>query len=255
MSNIIALVREPSPSFVNALSEHPKKESIQFARALDQHRQYVLALHQLGVDVMLLDPLEDFPDSVFLEDTAVVTNEVAFLCSFKEESRRGEITVLLPELEKFRKVEVLKPPIFVDGGDVLQTEDTVFMGLSRRTNREAVDFFRSRLDRKVVPVPVTQSLHLKSAATYLGKKIIVADELKVDTSAFSGFEIIQTGPNEQYGANSLAVGDRVILPAGFPKLSQILRDRGFEVFQVGMSEFEKADGGVTCLSVIIARSF
>ena len=251
MSNAIALVREPSPSFVDALSEHPLKGTIHFARAFEQHRQYVQALNQLGMDVLFLASLKDCPDGVFVEDTAVVTDEVAFLCSFKEESRQSETPSVLQELEKFRKIEVLEPPLLVDGGDVLQTEDTVFMGLSRRTNQEAVDFFQSRLDRKVVPVPVSHGLHLKTAATYLGKNIIVANPSKVDTSIFSSFEIIETTPSEQHAANGLAVGNQVILPAGFPRLARVLRGRGWEIFQVCMSEFEKADGGVTCLSLII----
>ena len=251
MSTPIALVREPGISFVNALSEHSLKHTIQFARAKDQHRQYAHVLTQLGTDVIFLEALEEYPDSVFVEDTAVVTDETTYLCSLREKSRRGETDSLLPQLETTRKVEILKPPIFVDGGDVLQTERTVFIGLSNRTNQEAIDYFRFHLDRKVVSVPVNRCLHLKTAATYLGKNVIVADPSKIDTSVFSDFNVIEIPSKEHYATNTLALGDRVILPAGFPKLSQVLRNRGFEVFHVNMSEFEKANGGVTCLSLII----
>ena len=251
MSNLLAFVREPSPSFVNALSSHPQKDSIEFSRACDQHREYILALNRLGVEIMPLEPKGDYPDGVFVEDTAVVIEGEAYLCSLREKTRRGETVSILAKLKKCLSVEILKPPIFVDGGDVLQTENALFVGLSSRTNKEAVKFFRSRLDRKIIPVPVTQGLHLKTAVSYLGKNIIVVDSAKIDIAAFSSFEIIETDSREGYAANCLAVGDSVILPSGYPNLSKNLRDRGFEVFQVNMSEFEKADGGVSCLSLII----
>ena len=247
-----ALVRKPSPSFINAISKHPRKNFIDAEKAQTQHQLYVDALNQIGVKVIFIHIIEKQPDGVFIEDTALIFENEAFLCSMGAKSRREERISVLPELEKLLTVEIIQPPIIVDGGDVIQTEDTLFIGISGRTNQTAVDFFRSRQKKKVVPVPISGCLHLKTATTFIGRNTMIVDPEKVDSSFFSGFNIIRTSPPEAYSSNVLAIGDSIIMAKGYPNLAKTLTQQGFEVLPTPMSEFKKADGGVTCLSLIIS---
>jgi len=161
MSSFIALVRPPSLSFSRALSEHPEKNTIGISRAREQHRDYVQALRDLGVDARELEPLEAFPDSTFVEDNAVIFEDCAVLCSMGAESRRGETFYTKTSLESLIRMETLKSPAYLDGGDVLQTEDTVFVGMSQRTNPPSVEALAPFTRKKIVPVPVLKGLHLK----------------------------------------------------------------------------------------------
>ena len=147
-------------------------------------------LNQIGIKVVFIPIMENQPDGVFIEDTALIFENEAFLCSMGAKSRRKERTSVLPELEKLLPVEIIEPPIMIDGGDVLQTKDSVFIGISGRTNQTAVDFFRFRQKKKVVPVPISGCLHLKTATTFVGRNTMIIDPDKVDSSFFSGFNII-----------------------------------------------------------------
>ncbi len=248
----LALVRPPAPAFVHALSHHLEKKSIDFDQAADQHRGYVEALRKAGVAVTCLEPLNEFPDSPFIEDNAVILEGRALLTSMKEESRKGEIEHTREPLEKHLPVEILKPPVQIDGGDILQTESTVFVGQSQRTNGQAAEALSQFTRKKIVTVPVHGGPHLKTFASYLGKNILVIDPTSVDPSAFKKFDWIEVREEERYAANCLTVGDRVLMPAGFPDLAGRIAKHGFEVIPLAMSEFEKADGGVTCLSLFLS---
>ena len=251
MPSSIALVRPPAASFTQALSEHPQKNSIDIPRVQEQHRAYVQALKDLGVDVHELEPLEAFPDSTFIEDNAVVFEECAVLCAMGAESRRGETFYTQPALKSAIRIEVLEPPAYIDGGDVLQTEDTVFVGLSQRTNPPALDALARFTKKNVVPVPVLKGLHLKTAASYLGERVILLDPECVDAKAFGDCELVFVDPEESYAANCLKVGNTVLVAQGFSKTKARIERRGLETREIPMSEFEKADGGLTCLSLFI----
>lgn len=251
MPSSIALVRSPSPAFTQALSNHPDKKSIDFSRALEQHRGYVQALLDLGVDVRELGPLDAFPDSTFVEDNAVVFEDCAVLCTMGAESRRGELFYTQSILQPMIRVERLQPPAYLDGGDVLQTENTVFVGMSQRSNPPSIDALAPFTKKKVVPVPVLKGLHLKTAASYLGSNIILLDPECVDAQAFGDCELIRVNPDESYAANCLKVGDSVLVAKGFPKTRAQINQRGLDTREVEMSEFEKADGGLTCLSLFL----
>jgi len=248
----LALVRPPAPSFVNALSSHSEKKSIDFDQALDQHRGYVEALRKTGITVTRLEPLDAFPDSTFIEDNAVIMEDRALLTFMKEESRHGETKHTQEPLGKHLPVEILSPPVLIDGGDILQTESTVFVGQSQRTNRQAAEALSQFTRKKIVPVPVHRGPHLKTFASYLGKNVLVIDPTSVDPSAFETFERIEVREEERYAANCLAVGNHVLMPEGFPDLAGSIAEHGFEVIPLAMSEFEKADGGVTCLSLVLS---
>jgi dimethylargininase len=145
----------------------------------------------------------------------------------------------------------LQAPVFIDGGDVLQTESTVFVGQSQRTSAEAIEALQSLTSKPVLSVRVKQGLHLKTSVSTLGKNLLVINPSHVETEPFRELEWIEVGEKEAYAANCLTVGKYVILPAGFPKLEQQIQAHGFSTLPVEMSEFQKADGGVTCLSLLI----
>ena len=248
-----AWVRQPSKNFAHALSQHPGAASINFQKARQQHASYCVALKTAGLTVEILEPLDDFPDSVFIEDDAVILNGRAVLCSMKEASRQGEVPYLADAFQSRLPVLQLQAPVFIDGGDVLQSEDTVFVGQSHRTNKEAVEALQSLTSKRVVPVQVKQGLHLKTSVSTLGGNLLVINPSQVETEPFRELEWIEVDEEEAYAANCLTVGENVILPAGFPKLEQRIQDYGFSTLPVEMSEFQKADGGVTCLSLLIEQ--
>lgn len=251
MSTLRALVRPPAESFVKALSSHPGKDSIDPEKALYQHGQYCAALEKAGVEVIKLEALEAFPDSTFIEDNAIVLEGTAFITAMAAPSRNSESVLLKSVLENYLPVETLEAPVFIDGGDVLKTSDAVYIGQSERTGKEAVAFFKDRLNLPVIPVPVTNALHLKTAASWLGGKRLILSPEGCDTSLFKQFECIELEPEEAYAANCLVIGDAVLMPAGFKRVEEKLSDLGLTPLPVPMSEFEKADGSITCLSIVL----
>jgi len=251
MPTATALVRKPSPAFVRALSGHPQRHRIDYQLACEQHLKYVEALQQAGADVVALDPLDDFPDSPFVEDTAVILDREALFCRMKEESRQGESASVAEVIKNYRAVKNLKPPATLDGGDVLMTGDAVFVGQSSRTNKEAVPALAAVCGKPCLPVTVKRGLHLKSAVSYLGGNLLVIDPASVDISPCKNFNWIEVKENERYAANCLRLGKFVLMPTGFQKVADRIRRHGFEVIELEMSEFEKADGAITCLSLII----
>ncbi len=247
----IALVRPPSPSFYNALSSHSDKHSINIERAREQHRYYVTALKKLGVAGRELAPLDAFPDSTFVEDNAVVFEDCAVLCTMGAESRRGETFYTQGVLDPLIRLEKLEAPAYLDGGDVLQTEDTVFVGLSQRSNPPAIEALAQFTKKKVVPVRVLKGLHLKTAASYLGQNTILLDPECVEVDAFGNKDFIRVDASESYAANCLKVGNTVLVAQGFPDTRARIESLGLDTLEIPMGEFEKADGGLTCLSLFL----
>ena len=212
---------------------------------------YCEILKSLGLALEVLEPLDAFPDSVFIEDNALILEGRAIICSMKESTRQEETSFLAKSVRSHIPVVQLQAPVFIDGGDVLQTKDTIFVGQSQRTNPEAVEALQSLTSKSVVPVQVNQGLHLKTSVSLLRENLLVINPSNVDTKPFREFEWIEVEEEEAYAANCLAVGDAVILPSGFPKLEQRIKAQGFSTLPVEMSEFQKADGGVTCLSLLM----
>ena len=253
MTQTIAFVRKPGLNFARAISSHPEKHTIDVERALSQHQRYVSVLKKNGIDVIAFPALEDYPDAPFVEDTTVVFDHVAVACSNKEKSRQGEGESIHLEIEKYRRIETLPKSVTLDGGDVLNTEKKVFVGISSRTNLQAVDALAKFIRKPIVPVEVTCGLHLKTVATYLGKNILVLDSSSLKTNALGEFKWIETGESDRYAANWLAVGNKVLLAAGSKNVAKKIRAEGFKTVELDMSEFEKADGGPTCLSIIFKK--
>lgn len=249
MQSFTALVRPPGSSFPQAISDHPQKKGIDQPKALIQHQSYVDALKQVGGKVLPLPPEDLLPDSTFVEDTAFIFDETAFLCSAKEETRRNEVESVAKALKDHLKVVNLEP--HMDGGDILNTPQAIYIGLSKRSNERAIQSLSQKIGKKIISVPVVKGLHLKSAVSYLGNNILLIDPERVESGAFEKFQWIEVEEKDSYAANCLALGNRVIMPAGFPTIREKIRQHGFETIELEMSEFEKADGGVTCLSIIL----
>ena len=248
MQSLTALVRPPGISFPQAISSHPAKQEIDLSKARDQHRSYVYALKKAGAKIHAI-PSEDFlPDSTFVEDTAFVFGDIVFLCCSKVETRRNEVESIEKILKGYCKTVRIDP--YLDGGDILNTPDSIFIGLSERTDSKAIESLSLQIDKKVVSVPIFKGLHLKSAVSYLGRNTLLLNPERVDSSAFKNFKWIEVEEKNTYAANCLAIKNLVFMPAGFPTVRKKIRQQGFETIELNMSEFEKADGGITCLSII-----
>jgi dimethylargininase len=251
MSSVTALVRKPSLAFTHALSGHPQKHQIDTQLACEQHLAYTEALKQAGAEVVTLEPLAGFPDSPFVEDTAVIFERKALICSMQAETRRGETESVAEALKNYRTIQHLKPPATVDGGDILVTPDIIFVGQSSRTNKEAVTALSLACEKPCLPVAVKRGLHLKSAVSFLGGNLLLIDPASIDASPFKSFEWIEVEKSERYAANCLRLGEFVLMPTGYPKVADQIRNHSFKTLEIAMSEFEKADGAITCLSIII----
>ena len=245
-----AYVRKPGLKFSQALSEHPEKNDIDLAVALHQHQHYVRALKEVGGSVEYLPPQDHLPDATFVEDTAVILEDKILLCPMKEPSRQEEVQSTATALKKYHDCVTLDSPATLDGGDVMSTPDAIFVGLSKRTNLRAIQALAKLTSKRVIPVAVTKGLHLKSATTFLGNNLLILDPLRIDASNLKHFDWIEVTENESYAANCLTLGNFVLMPTGFPKISEKIRAHGLETKELEMSEFEKADGAVTCLSLI-----
>ena len=249
MQSFTALVRPPGTRFSQAISGHPQKKRIDQAKALIQHQSYVDALKQVGGKILSLPPEDLLPESTFVEDTAFVFGETAFLCSAKEETRRNEVESVAKALNDHLKIVNLEP--YIDGGDILNTPQALYIGLSTRSNERAIQFLSQKIGKKIISVPVVKGLHLKSAVSYLGNNVLLIDPERVENDAFKNFQWIEVEEKDSYAANCLALGNQIIMPAGFPTIREKIIQHGFETVELEMSEFEKADGGVTCLSIIL----
>ncbi len=253
-----ALVRPPGASFAQALSSSAAPINVALAQA--QHAEYCQALAAAGLTVETLPADERYPDGCFVEDQAVLVGGRAVVCRAGAPSRRGEELATAEWLAARFALSRIVAPGTLEGGDVIVLPDRVVVGRSGRTNAAGIAQLTVALSQPDAPGefvsrPVYQArlndyLHLQSAATYLGHGFILAVAAYADHPALAGLEAIIVPPEEAYAANTLGVGDYVILPAGYDRVAALLRARGFTVLPVPVSEFTKADGGVTCLSLI-----
>lgn len=254
---LIALTRPVSPSINSCELTFHGKQPIDVERAAAQHRDYEQTLQGLGVRVVRLPLLPDQPDAVFVEDAAIVVDEVAVIPVMGAESRRPETVSLAKALEAYRPLALMQAPGTLDGGDVLRVGRTVFTGLSTRTNQEGIDQLANLIGPygyEVREVRVTNCLHLKSACTYVGQNTLLIHRDWVDAGAFTGFDLLDVDAAEPAAANALLINDVVIVPRAFPRTIALLGGRGFQVRAIDVSELQKAEGGVTCKSVIFSVS-
>jgi dimethylargininase len=248
-----ALIRPPGKTFPSALTHRNPPPPIDLALAREQHAGYVATLRDCGVEVTELPADDAHADSVFVQDRVLVLDGRAIVCPSAVESRRGEEEALLRALDPALSFYRLPPPAFLDGGDVLVAEDTVFVGLSGRSNEAAVHELGSLLAprRRVEAVPLPSGLlHLLSGSSYLGRGLLLATN-SVDGLPFARrFGTISVPADEAPAANVLVLGEDVVVPAGYPETASRIAARGFRVHPAPVGEFEKRDGGVTCLSLL-----
>lgn len=247
-----ALVRRPCRSMVRGLSSAGLGPP-DIGRAVEQHDAYVEALRGCGLEVTVLEADEAFPDSVFVEDTAVVCPEAAVIDRPGAPSRQGEERSVARALAgSFARLDAIAPPGTLEGGDVMRAGERFFVGLSGRTNREGARQLAALLGRhgyEVKAVPMGALLHLKTGVSYLEEgRLLAAGELAHEPE-FSRFRVIPVPAGEEYAANSLWVNGRVLVPAGFPGTRRAVEAAGCETLALDVSEFRKLDGGLSCLSL------
>lgn len=250
----IAITRAVSPNLNRCELGYLPREPIDVARAAAQHHQYEQALQELGIEVFSLPAEPDLPDSMFVEDPAVVVPEVGVVTRMGAESRRAESNSLAQVLLGFRPLVWMQAPATLEGGDVLRVGKTLFVGLSARTNAEGVAQLSDILGSQgysVKSVAVRGCLHLKSGACAIGDRLILANPQWVDTAAFAGFEIVPVPREEPRAANVLAIDGTVLMPACFPATARLVEGLGWKVRTLDISELMKAEAGVTCSSILL----
>jgi dimethylargininase len=251
---LVAITREVSPRMSECQLTHLARAPIDVNRACEQHRAYEKCLESQGCRVTSLPAEPELPDSVFVEDAAVVFDEVAILARPGAESRRPEVASIAKALGPYRKLAGIEAPGTLDGGDVLTVGKQVFVGLSRRTNQASIEQMRARLEPhgySVESVPVERCLHLKSAVSQVAERTLLINPKWMETAAFRGFELIEVDPAEPFASNALLVNGAVIYPTAYGRTRQRLEERGLRVVPVEVSELAKAEGGVTCCSLIL----
>ena len=249
----MALTREISPSMASCELTHVKRVPIDLERARAQHRDYEQALVEAGCRVERLPAGPEMPDAVFVEDTAVVLDEVAVMTRPGAATRRGEIESIATVLSAYKRLVRIQPPGTLDGGDVLRVGRTLYVGLSSRTNREGVSQLETLVNTwryEVIPVEVNGCLHLKSAVTQVAEHILLINPRFVRAECFAALEMIAVAPAEPDAGNALWIGAAVIYPAHYPETRERLERAGVRVVPVPSSELAKAEGGVTCCSLL-----
>jgi len=247
-----AIVRTPCRRIAEGLTS-ASLGTPDYDRALAQHREYVGALQKCGLEVTALPADERYPDSVFVEDTAVLTPHCAIFTNPGAESRQGEVAAVRAAIAGvFDAVEEIEPPGTVEGGDVMQVGNRFFIGLSKRTNEEgAGQLIRilNRLGMDGVKVRLNDMLHLKTGVNYLENGWLTITGEFVQKPEFHGFKQLEIDREEAYAANSLWLNGTVLVPDGFPKTRARIEAAGYETIAVDVSEFRKIDGGLSCLSL------
>ena len=252
--SILALTRDVSPAIARCELTHLERTPIDPAIARTQHDAYERCLAEAGCVVQRLEASADMPDSVFIEDIAVVFDEIAILTRPGAESRRRETAAVSDVVAHHRPVRRVEPPGTLDGGDVLLVGRTVFVGSSGRTNAAGLAQLRCSvrpLGYDVREIEVRGCLHLKSAVTAVSDELLLANRAWIPTADLSGFDIVDVHPEEPYGANVLRLPDRVIHAAAFPRTRERMEQRGVRVDAIELSELAKAEGAVTCCSILI----
>jgi dimethylargininase len=246
-----AITREPGKDFASGLTTanlgSPKYELI-----IEQHQAYVTILRDLGLEVTLLPPLPGFPDAYFVEDVAVITPEIAVITNPGALARRGEKEHIEQVLAQYRPLAHIEPPGTLDGGDVLALGSQYYIGISARTNEEGAGQLKQILHGfgyACTTLRVRGGLHLKSDISYVGRNTLLLTETLAGSKIFEPYERILIEEDEAYAANSLLINNHLLVPKGFPKTKNILVEAHFDIVEVEISEMQKMDGGLSCMSL------
>jgi len=247
-----AIVRKPCKNFQFGISTSNLGKP-DYRRALLQHSKYIEALVKCKLSVIELNEDNHFPDSTFVEDTAIVDKEFAVITNLGEKSRQGEEIEISHKLKRFYKnIESIRKPGTLEGGDVMKVEDHFYIGLSSRTNNEGANQLTRILKSygySASIVPLKEVLHLKTGISYLGDSILLVSGEFKNRSDLKEFNLIEVQISEAYATNSLRINEYVLIPKGYPNLKKQIQNYNFKVLELEMSEFEKMDGGLSCLSL------
>ena len=250
----IAFTRSVPQSLAQAELTHLERTPIDPVRAQQQHDQYRSVIESIGCSLRELPATPELADSVFVEDTAVVLDEIAIITRPGAESRRPETASVAEALGPLRSLAFIEAPGIIDGGDVLCLGQRIYIGRTRRTNVEGIEQFRAivePLGYAVYSVPVSGCLHLKSAVTALDAATLLLNPEWIDRTAFADYRCIEVDPQEPFAANALWIDDQVLLPAAAPRTRERVEQAGLRVIPVDADELAKAEGGLTCCSLLV----
>lgn len=251
---VIALTHKPSVELARCELTCIERQPLDFQRAVQQHDRYCDLLREAGATVRTLDVNGDFPDSVFVEDTAVALDEIVVLTTMGSAIRRRELSAMELEIAKDRPVVRMPLPGRLDGGDVLRIGRTFYVGVSSRTDEAGIDAFRQIVrehGHEVVPVAVTGCLHLKTACTALDDVTVLLNPHWVDSEPLRRFNKVAVSTAEPWAANALRLPRWLCMASAFPRTLECVRGLGHEVREVDISEFSKAEAGLTCMSLLL----
>jgi dimethylargininase len=247
----MAIVRMPSPTLSNGLTTSNLGRP-DYSLFLTQHLSYTAVLRSLGLKILKLPSLPEFPDAHFIEDVAVITPEIAVIARPGAPERLGEIAHIRDILSDLRPLAAIEEPGTLDGGDVMRIEQTVYVGISARTNEEGAKQLAGILapyGYETHLVPLVEGLHLKSSVNYIGRNTLLMTEGWASHPLFESFEKIIVPAEEAYAANTLLVKNRLLTPMGFPEIQALLREAGFDILEIDATEIQKLDGGMSCMSL------
>jgi len=249
------IVKRPCKAMVEGITSAPELGKPNYELALKQHDDYIEALKKCGVKVKVLPADENFPDSCFVEDTAVITRKCAIISNPGAATRNKEAQLMIPTIKEYfsdDQIEYIKAPGTMEGGDVMMVGDHFYIGRSARTNEEGIKQFIAILEKHGLSgseVPLEKVLHLKTGVNYIENHNMLVSGEFITKADFKDFNKIIIPEDEAYAANCIWVNDRVIVPAGYPTVEKSIRDAGYEVILVDTSEYKKLDGGLSCLSL------
>lgn len=250
---LTAITRKVSPRLAECEVSFQDRQPIDAALAMQQHVGYQAALAELGARVVELPALADQPDCVFVEDPALVLDEIAIVPRMGVESRRGESASLAEAVGQFRELLRIEAPGTLEGGDVMRVGKTLYVGRSQRTNVAGIQQLAQLVapfGYWVTPVEVRGCLHLKSACSHLGGDTMLANRAWLDLDGFCGVKFLDVPASEPAAANVLRIGDTILMPSSYTETRTLLEVNGLRVRTVDISELIKADAGVTCLSLL-----
>jgi dimethylargininase len=250
---LTALTHVVSPNINQCELSYLKRNPIDLQKAIRQHNNYCMVLKEAGLNVIELSVNEEYPDATFVEDTAVVVDEIAVMAYMGAGSRKGEVLGIEQELAKYRTIAHIRPPGTLEGGDVLQVGKKVFVGLSARTNQDGINSLQHFLEPfgyEVVAVKMKDCLHFKSACTALDESSLLVNPSWVDLQPFENYRLIYVAAEEPDAANVLRLPDFVLMHEGFIETIKIVREAGFAIKTIYISELQKAEAAMTCSSIV-----
>ena len=248
-----AIVRTPGRSIVEGLSDSKTLGLPNYEQAIIQHQSYIDVLTKCGLDVLVLEPCEEYPDSTFVEDVALITPNCVIITRPGAPSRRGEVHEIEFVLkQKFNNIEAIEAPGTIEGGDIMMVGDHYYIGLSERTNIEGAKQIIQILTKYGMSgstISLNKVLHLKTGLSYLEENNLVVCGEFIKDSSLEGYNRIEIPENESYAANCIWVNESVIIPLGYPTTKQRIKNAGYPVIETDVTEFQKLDGGLSCLSL------